>query len=177
MEGFINSVDSQMRLRQEHQKLATVSARIDSYEAVEGSSEEVEKVVPAPFWPNEGSSGRRLTSATSSADPEGVQPLRPDGSHERNVSGGDPTAAPGGGAEDEGGQRQSGNGRRRLRTGFHAFHAVTDAPCLSSDGRLLRPLHRPAADHQTGEEGGESQNHPAASPHPQHRLQGAQRSR
>lgn len=45
MEGFINSVDSQMRLRQEQQKLAAVSARIDSYEAVEGSSEEVEKVM------------------------------------------------------------------------------------------------------------------------------------
>lgn len=52
MEGFINSVDSQMRLRQEQQKLATVSARIDSYEAVEGSSEEVEKVVLAPFGSN-----------------------------------------------------------------------------------------------------------------------------
>lgn len=38
-----------MRLRQEQQKLATVSARIDSYEAVEGSSEEVEKVVLAFF--------------------------------------------------------------------------------------------------------------------------------
>lgn len=44
VEGFINSVDSQMRQRQEQQKLATISARIDSYEAVEGSSEEVEKV-------------------------------------------------------------------------------------------------------------------------------------
>ena len=43
VEGFINSVDSQMRQRQERQKLATISARIDSYEAVEGSSEEVEK--------------------------------------------------------------------------------------------------------------------------------------
>lgn len=45
VEGFINSVDSQMRQRQEQQKLATISARIDSYEAVEGSSEEVEKVI------------------------------------------------------------------------------------------------------------------------------------
>lgn len=44
VEGFINSVDSQMRQRQEQQKLATISARIDSYETVEGSSEEVEKV-------------------------------------------------------------------------------------------------------------------------------------
>lgn len=49
MEGFINSVDSQMRLRQEQQKLATISARIDSYEAVEGSSEEVEKVIRELF--------------------------------------------------------------------------------------------------------------------------------
>lgn len=49
VEGFINSVDSQMRLRQEKQKLATISARIDSYEAVEGSSEEVEKVNLALF--------------------------------------------------------------------------------------------------------------------------------
>ncbi|KAM6981505.1 LOW QUALITY PROTEIN: pleckstrin homology domain-containing family G member 5 [Tautogolabrus adspersus] len=45
VEGFINSVDSQMRQRQERQKLATISARIDSYEAVEGSSEEVEKIL------------------------------------------------------------------------------------------------------------------------------------
>lgn len=45
VEGFINSVDSQMHQRQEQQKLATISARIDSYEAVEGSSEEVEKVI------------------------------------------------------------------------------------------------------------------------------------
>ncbi|XP_029911318.1 pleckstrin homology domain-containing family G member 5 isoform X2 [Myripristis murdjan] len=45
VEDFINSVDSQMRQRQEQQKLATISARIDSYEAVEGSSEEVEKIL------------------------------------------------------------------------------------------------------------------------------------
>ncbi|XP_055079058.1 pleckstrin homology domain-containing family G member 5 isoform X3 [Periophthalmus magnuspinnatus] len=45
VEGFINGVDSQMRQRQEQQKLATISARIDSYEAVEGSSEEVEKIL------------------------------------------------------------------------------------------------------------------------------------
>lgn len=48
VEGFINSVDSQMRQRQERQKLAAISARIDSYEAVEGSSEEVEKVNVRP---------------------------------------------------------------------------------------------------------------------------------
>ncbi|KAK5864060.1 hypothetical protein PBY51_001034 [Eleginops maclovinus] len=45
VEGFINSVESKMRQRQEQQKLATISARIDSYEAVEGSSEEVEKIL------------------------------------------------------------------------------------------------------------------------------------
>ncbi|XP_073325659.1 pleckstrin homology domain-containing family G member 5 isoform X3 [Pagrus major] len=45
VEGFINSVDSQMRQRQDQQKLTTISARIDSYEAVEGSSEEVEKIL------------------------------------------------------------------------------------------------------------------------------------
>lgn len=75
MEGFINSVDSQMRLRQEQQKLATVSARIDSYEAVEGSSEEVEKVVLVSFCSDECSVRRWLTSADSSSDPERVQPL------------------------------------------------------------------------------------------------------
>lgn len=69
VEGFINSVDSQMRLRQEQQKLATVSARIDSYEAVEGSSEEVEKVVLVPFGSNQCSVRRSLTSAASSSDP------------------------------------------------------------------------------------------------------------
>lgn len=45
VEGFINSVDSKMRQRQDQQKLATISSRIDSYEAVEGSSEEVEKIL------------------------------------------------------------------------------------------------------------------------------------
>ncbi|KAM4610869.1 pleckstrin homology domain-containing family G member 5 isoform 2-T2 [Polymixia lowei] len=45
VEGFINSVDSQMHQRQEQQKLATISARVESYEAVEGSSEEVEKIL------------------------------------------------------------------------------------------------------------------------------------
>lgn len=45
VEGFINSVDSQMRQRQEQQKLAAISARVESYEAVEGASEEVEKAL------------------------------------------------------------------------------------------------------------------------------------
>lgn len=120
VEGFINSVDSQMRQRQEQQKLATISARIDSYEAVEGSSEEVEKVIFQRFPASSKSSVRSETSREirphpflsffllPPSDPQGVQPLRPDGSHERNVTGGDSTAASGGSAEDERGQRQSG---------------------------------------------------------------------
>lgn len=54
---------------------------------------------------------------------------------------------------------------------------VTYETRLSSDGRLLCPVYRSTADHQTGEESGESEDHPAASPHPQHRLQGAEGSR
>lgn len=45
VEGFINGVDSQMRQQQEKQKLAATSARVESYEAVEGASEEVEKAL------------------------------------------------------------------------------------------------------------------------------------
>ncbi|XP_051515470.1 pleckstrin homology domain-containing family G member 5-like isoform X1 [Myxocyprinus asiaticus] len=45
VESFINSVDSQMRQRQEQQKLAAISARVESYEAVEGASEEVERAL------------------------------------------------------------------------------------------------------------------------------------
>ncbi|XP_077437299.1 pleckstrin homology domain-containing family G member 5 isoform X2 [Vanacampus margaritifer] len=45
VETFIDSINSHMRQRQEKQRLATISARIDSYEAVEGSSEEVEKIL------------------------------------------------------------------------------------------------------------------------------------
>ncbi|XP_062871870.1 pleckstrin homology domain-containing family G member 5 isoform X1 [Trichomycterus rosablanca] len=45
VESFINSVDSQMLQRQEQQKLAAISARVESYEAVEGGSEEVEKIL------------------------------------------------------------------------------------------------------------------------------------
>ncbi len=44
VESFINSVDSQMHQKQEQQKLAAISARVESYEAVEGASEEVERV-------------------------------------------------------------------------------------------------------------------------------------
>ncbi|KAG9269106.1 pleckstrin homology domain-containing family G member 5-like isoform X3 [Astyanax mexicanus] len=45
VESFINSVDSKMLQRQEKQKLAAISARVESYEAVEGSSEEVERAL------------------------------------------------------------------------------------------------------------------------------------
>ncbi|XP_065141330.1 pleckstrin homology domain-containing family G member 5 isoform X3 [Paramisgurnus dabryanus] len=45
VEGFIYGVDSQMRQRQEKQKLAAISARVESYEAVEGASEEVERAL------------------------------------------------------------------------------------------------------------------------------------
>lgn len=44
VECFINSVDSQMRHREEKQKLAAIAGRIEAYEAVEGASEEVERV-------------------------------------------------------------------------------------------------------------------------------------
>ncbi|KAG7323251.1 hypothetical protein KOW79_012953 [Hemibagrus wyckioides] len=45
VESFINSVDSQMLQRQERQKLAAISARVESYEPVEGGSEEVERIL------------------------------------------------------------------------------------------------------------------------------------
>lgn len=45
VECFINSVDSQMRQREEKQKLAAIASRIEAYEAVEGASEEVERVI------------------------------------------------------------------------------------------------------------------------------------
>ncbi|XP_076860550.1 pleckstrin homology domain-containing family G member 5 isoform X4 [Brachyhypopomus gauderio] len=45
VEGFINSVDSQMRQREEKQKLAAIASRVEAYEAVEGASEEVEKIL------------------------------------------------------------------------------------------------------------------------------------
>ncbi len=44
VECFINSVDSQMRQREEKQKLAAIAGRIEAYEAGEGASEEVERV-------------------------------------------------------------------------------------------------------------------------------------
>uniref|UniRef100_A0A8C0Y5L2 Pleckstrin homology domain containing, family G (with RhoGef domain) member 5a n=1 Tax=Cyprinus carpio carpio TaxID=630221 RepID=A0A8C0Y5L2_CYPCA len=45
VECFINSVDSQMRQREEKQKLAAIAGRIEAYEAVEGASEEVERIL------------------------------------------------------------------------------------------------------------------------------------
>uniref|UniRef100_A0A8C9WJJ0 Pleckstrin homology and RhoGEF domain containing G5 n=1 Tax=Scleropages formosus TaxID=113540 RepID=A0A8C9WJJ0_SCLFO len=45
VETFINSIDSQMYQRQEKKKLASISSRIESYEAVDGGSEEVERIL------------------------------------------------------------------------------------------------------------------------------------
>ncbi|XP_055039999.1 pleckstrin homology domain-containing family G member 5 isoform X4 [Misgurnus anguillicaudatus] len=45
VECFINSIDSQMRQREEKQKLAAIAGRIEAYEAVEGASEEVERIL------------------------------------------------------------------------------------------------------------------------------------
>ncbi|XP_073512782.1 pleckstrin homology domain-containing family G member 5 isoform X3 [Phyllobates terribilis] len=45
VERFINHVNSRMRQRQEQQRLAAIISRIDSYEAVESSSDEVEKIL------------------------------------------------------------------------------------------------------------------------------------
>ncbi|XP_043918964.1 pleckstrin homology domain-containing family G member 5 isoform X2 [Protopterus annectens] len=45
VEGFIKQVNCRMRQRQEQQRLAAIITRIDSYEAVDGSTEEVEKIL------------------------------------------------------------------------------------------------------------------------------------
>ncbi|XP_072101046.1 pleckstrin homology domain-containing family G member 5-like isoform X4 [Mobula birostris] len=45
VESFIAHVNSRMRQRQEQQRLAEIISRIDSYEVVDGSSDEVEKVL------------------------------------------------------------------------------------------------------------------------------------
>ncbi|XP_069805100.1 pleckstrin homology domain-containing family G member 5 isoform X1 [Dendropsophus ebraccatus] len=45
VERFINHVNSRMRQRQEQQRLAAIISRIDSYEAVESSSDEVDKIL------------------------------------------------------------------------------------------------------------------------------------
>lgn len=44
VEHFINHVNSRMRQRQEQQRLAAILGRIDAYEVVEGSTDEVDKV-------------------------------------------------------------------------------------------------------------------------------------
>lgn len=44
VEHFINHVNSRMRQRQERQRLAAILDRIDTYEVVEGSTDEVDKV-------------------------------------------------------------------------------------------------------------------------------------
>ncbi|XP_048374671.1 pleckstrin homology domain-containing family G member 5 isoform X3 [Sphaerodactylus townsendi] len=45
VERFINHVNSRMRQRQEQQRLVTIVSRIDSYEVVEGSTDEVDKIL------------------------------------------------------------------------------------------------------------------------------------
>ncbi|XP_068270496.1 pleckstrin homology domain-containing family G member 5 isoform X2 [Nyctibius grandis] len=45
VERFISHVNSRMRQRQERQRLATVLGRIDAYEVVEGSTDEVDKLL------------------------------------------------------------------------------------------------------------------------------------
>ncbi|MEE6483630.1 hypothetical protein FKM82_013620 [Ascaphus truei] len=45
VERFINHVNSRMRQRQEQQRLVAITSRIDSYEAVESSSDEVDKIL------------------------------------------------------------------------------------------------------------------------------------
>ncbi|NXF70151.1 PKHG5 protein, partial [Ciccaba nigrolineata] len=44
VECFINDVNSRMRQRQERQRLAAILGRIDAYEVVEGSTDEVDKM-------------------------------------------------------------------------------------------------------------------------------------
>lgn len=45
VERFINDVNSRMRQRQERQRLAAILSRIDAYEVVEGSTDEVDKLL------------------------------------------------------------------------------------------------------------------------------------
>ncbi|XP_042333842.1 pleckstrin homology domain-containing family G member 5 isoform X4 [Sceloporus undulatus] len=45
VERFINHVNSRMRQCQEQQRLATIVSRIDAYEVVEGSTDEVDKIL------------------------------------------------------------------------------------------------------------------------------------
>lgn len=50
MERFIHHVNACMRQRQERQRLAAVVSRIDAYEVVEGSNDEVDKVGGLAPW-------------------------------------------------------------------------------------------------------------------------------
>lgn len=60
VERFIQHVNTCMRQRQERQRLAAVVSRIDAYEAVEGSNDEVDKVGGPACWEGrEGRPGRR----------------------------------------------------------------------------------------------------------------------
>ncbi|NXC21450.1 PKHG5 protein, partial [Corythaeola cristata] len=45
VERFINHINSRMRQRQERQRLAAILSRIDAYEVVEGSTDEVDKLL------------------------------------------------------------------------------------------------------------------------------------
>ncbi|NXJ09671.1 PKHG5 protein, partial [Odontophorus gujanensis] len=45
VEHFINHINSRMRQRQEQQRLAAILSRIDAYEVVEGSTDEVDKLL------------------------------------------------------------------------------------------------------------------------------------
>ncbi|KAM9217637.1 pleckstrin homology domain-containing family G member 5 [Leptosomus discolor] len=45
VERFINDINSRMRQRQEQQRLAAILGRIDAYEVVEGSTDEVDKLL------------------------------------------------------------------------------------------------------------------------------------
>ncbi|XP_059397320.1 pleckstrin homology domain-containing family G member 5-like isoform X2 [Carassius carassius] len=72
VESFINSVNSQMRQKQEKEKLATFSARVESYEAVEGASEEVEKALKE-------FNGIDLTTPMIDTSPEAIRQLHLEG--------------------------------------------------------------------------------------------------
>lgn len=104
VERFIHHVNACMRQRQERQRLAAVVSRIDAYEVVEGSNDEVDKVGdPWPCW-NRGRAkladqgcawsrlsmprGERESDADLSTPPpppspalEGVSAPRPDSTH------------------------------------------------------------------------------------------------
>lgn len=76
MERFIHHVNACMRQRQERQRLAAVVSRIDAYEAVEGSNDEVDKV-GGLAWPGlagregGGPAGRRAGLGESHAGGSG----------------------------------------------------------------------------------------------------------